>query len=214
MYKDTSDAFPLLHLPFSVRTLTIIGLLLFLGGVISGTYRLFNPEPAYELPPPINIQEHKKAEWNTYRNEELGFLFMFPPSWQQGASQRGGLYLSNPAEGHIEILPRGDNLNFSDRPAGLTPEEREKYRMNLDQFMELARGDENFKSIIKTTLNGYNAYELDARAMEAISFIVMVESKSGFVVQLMFDDRFGKNALTDREKQVLSTFRFIEPQSL
>lgn len=101
MHEDKSDAFPPLHLPFSMRVLTIMGFLLFLGGVISGTYRLFGPEPMYEMPPSLKIQEHKEAlgfspeaiaGWSAYRNEEHGFEMRYPPHWsveERGAVMAG-----------------------------------------------------------------------------------------------------------------------------
>lgn len=177
------------------------------------------PPPAPAASPTQGVMD--TSMWKTYRNEEFGFEFQLPFSWQQGTSKRGGLYFDGQQEGHIEILPRGDDLNFSDRPANLSPTEREKYKMNLDQFfMRVVGHNDAFQNIQKTTLNGYNAYEIDFRTMvsegigepyhEEIAFAVFVENEKGYVYQIMFDDRSNKNALTNQERQILSTFKFIK----
>ena len=194
-------------------------------------------EPVTKHPPP---PYGEVVSWKTYRNEVYGLAVKHPASWAVKTENKdlslrntlkefGGhrvevVVLEEKSGSNVTIMYLGTNLNFSDCPRDISQEEclnlRETYKLNLDRFMELMEHNESFQNVKKTVLNGYNAYEIDFTARvsedgghtyrEDNAFILMVEDTEGGVFSIRFADRPTKTALSPTERQVLSTFQFIQ----
>ena len=153
-----------------------------------------------------------EGNWKPYQNDM--FSIEYPPHWQLTEDGSKGINLDGEAEGNIIVRYFWDDLNFGDS----TTEYPKRVKMNLDQFMDVAKQNDAFQNIRKTEFNGYNAYEIDFRTkvsyddgktyQEEISFLVMTENSKGHVYQIRFDNRPTKKDLTSTELKILSTFKF------
>ena len=191
-----------------VNVVLIIAVIVLIGA--AGYFGLVRKsEPAAERSPaPFG----ETTNWKAYRNEMYGLELKHPASWS--VMDKGEIIMSDEKSGsRITIHDFGTNLNFGDNP-------KPGQEMGLNQFMEVARGNDAFQNVKKTLLNGYTAYEIDYKGRisedggktyrEENEFAIMVENNKGRVFQIRFASHPTKNVLSSTELQILSTFKFIQ----
>lgn len=177
-----------------------------------------------------NFPQSTPGGWNIYTSATYKFKIDYPSTWKEVIDMSGESFvtLDGGNEGKIEISYRGDNLNFSDvtpeQLAKLTPEQFEEYKLDLDEFMKIAKRNKSM-TVNNFSLNGYNAYEVTLNSQVSVAypvgydgptetpspakaFQILVENSVGEVFGINFVDRGTKNDLTPTEQLILSTFHF------
>ena len=156
----------------------------------------------------------------TYSNDEYGFTFEYPSDWQltqYDAEMEHGRVVSitsDEVEEIDSILPKinfdvyfWEDINNKYAQAGESSESRFDYE-NLDEFLN----DDSYIRLVnssgRTTLDGYDAYEVIVGGHGAY-FAVMVETEDG-LYQLLFPRASAESDLTEEDMAIIDSFEFID----
>jgi len=165
----------------------------------------------------------KKSDWQVYRNSEYGFEISFPEDW----FFRGGcaLWRDVPSMINIITLNSFEWEKMRDEPIGgaysedirITFEEITKYGVTtIDELIE--KEEENdpnlpfftpFVPEEKINIAGREAYEIVVCGY-GCEYTIFIE-KDGYLYKIAFTKAWDNyNDLSEVEKQILSTFKFID----
>ena len=175
--------------------------------ILVGAYLLFlnkNSQPIVTIPSPtssaiVQASADYTSDWQTYTNKDLGFEIKYPPTVSIDKEM-------NDQYNRATIF-KGDNLNFQVML-------REIGTGTLDKYYFMDNPDYSKSLLDKRNANVYIYDDSNSSCVSdgsgpgcPISYVVYVAQNGSDLYHLGF---YGTSKISDLEKQILSTFKFID----
>lgn len=182
--------------------LALTSLYLFLTRREAGTLAIPSPSPAPTMAQQAPIENDLQTAWRTYKDDEAGFTFQYPASYQ----------ISEKANKHLKFGKKGidyllvdtkpvDYSIYSKRPCSANPAPDERgFILCLDDQGTWGQS----KSIEQTTLGGIPAISLYVHQKKNNDLHVVKMTKAPYVGLVMYVTRKGQEDTVF--KKVLETF--------
>ena len=145
------------------------------------------------------------ADWQTYRNDEYGFEFKYPPETNVEYIEGTVVirWKGNLSDGNAEIPSL--SIYFDNNPNNLTMEEY--YDGDPGRNLTAGSSDSSRQSFISLTVGGRQAYRISPVITFAGETVVLVPRGQRTMVINDIGDIFQANGVFD---QLLSTFKFTK----
>jgi hypothetical protein len=150
------------------------------------------------------VKTGETANWKTYRNEYYGYEIKYPVSWILDSKIRQGSTINSPENEKL----------FQDIQNGM-PYDKEYVRditisfINNRTINELLAGYKDINPL-QITFASEKAYEVILPTTTTYNYVIIIEKDSNLYT-ITFGNRTNKSQLTETDKEILSTFKFIEP---
>jgi hypothetical protein len=192
-------------------------LIVFVFGIIIGAGSLWfsaRQEPFYQPP---EIKKSETASWKTYNNEEYKYEVKYPNDWVLDEKIKETVTLNSPenekirkdieagkvyGEGYMRDIIISYYSSVSEEP------ENKANKFGAVTIDELIQRDTLITPLGQITFAGEKAYEVIWGGFGAY-YSILIE-KNNHLYVITFGNQEDKSKLTEIEKQILSTFRFID----
>jgi len=173
------------------------------------------------------IEPIDTSTWQTYRNEEFGFEIQYPNDWVLNTDR--GEYgrivsLSDPIRNEI----REENMKLPEYEGGLRDVEIIHYKdlsavpLQYKGILDATHTPQTLQDHVEkyypailnakeTVTAGYPSHEITSFGLDPY-LSTWIISKDGVVFEIILSDALLDNPMTNIQKKILSTFRFIEQE--
>lgn len=193
----------------------IITLMIFVGLLVVGWFFVRNkPIEENKKQNQSQIQTQETSDWETYRNEEYGYLVKYPMGWSIDSTDQNDVILGNigyePSPGYFEIkaepIVKNSNYNFSENKldySKFADEFRKKFPDGCDKSKRVVISDDITAQKI-TCIEPFAAQELENYFIENDGVLYHINWIKG-------TDEFEEINLIFNK--ILFSFKFIAPES-